>query len=46
MSTGMPRAVVDYGDAIVVVHRDVDFVAEAGHGFVHGIVHNFPDEMM
>ena len=43
---GDATAVVDYGDAVIVVDRHVDFIAEAGHGFVHGIVHNFPDEMM
>ncbi len=43
---GDAAAVVDYGDAVVVVHGDVDLVAEAGHGFVHGIVGNFPDQMV
>ena len=43
---GNAAAVVDYGDAVIVVHGDVDFVAEAGHGFVDGIVDHFPDEMM
>ena len=43
---GNAAAVVDDGDAVVVVHDDVDLVAVAGHGFVHGIVHHFPNEMM
>src|ERR1700691_2014856 len=28
------------------VHGDVDLVAESGHGFVHGIVGDFPDQVM
>ena len=43
---GNAAAVVDHGDAVVVVHGDVDFVAIAGHGFVHRVVDDFPDEMM
>ena len=43
---GNAAAVVDHGDAVVVVHGDVDFVAVAGHRFVHGIVDDFPDEMV
>ena len=43
---GNAAAVVDDGDAVVVVHGDVDFVAEAGHGFVDGVVDDFPDEMV
>src|SRR5277367_2859332 len=43
---GDAAAVVDYGDAVVFVHGDVDLIAESGHGFVHGIVHDFPDQVM
>ena len=43
---GNAAAIVDDGDAVVVVHDDVDFVAEAGQGFVDGVVHHFPDQMM
>ena len=43
---GNAAAVVDHGDAVVVVHGDVDFVAVAGHGFVDGVVDDFPDEMV
>ena len=43
---GNAAAVVDHGDAVVVVHDDVDLVAIAGHGFVDGVVHDFPDQMM
>ena len=43
---GNAAAVVNYGDAVVVVHGDVDLIAEAGHGFVNGVVHHFPDQVM
>ena len=43
---GNAAAVVNHGDAVVVVHGDVDFVAEAGHRFVHGVVDHFPDEVV
>ena len=43
---GNAAAVVDDGDAVVVVHDDVDLVAVAGHGFVHGVVHHFPDQVV
>src|ERR1700683_3276887 len=43
---GNAAAVVNYSDAVVFVHSDVDLVAEYGHGFVHGIVRNFPDQVM
>src|SRR6202522_977106 len=43
---GNAAAVVNYGDAVVFVHGDVDLVAESGHGFVHGIVGDFPDQVM
>ena len=43
---GNAAAVVDHGDAVVVVHDDVDLVAVAGHRFVNGVVDNFPDEMV
>ena len=43
---GNAAAVVNYGDAVVFVHGNVDLVAESGHGFVHGIVRHFPDQMM
>jgi hypothetical protein len=43
---GNAAAVVHDGDGIVGVHGDVDFVGEAGHGFVHGVVHHFPDEVV
>ena len=43
---GNAAAVVGDGDAVVVVHDDVDFVAEAGHRFVDRVVDDFPDEMM
>ena len=43
---GNAAAVVDHGDAIVGVDGDVDFVGETGHGFVDGIVHDFPDQVM
>ncbi len=46
MSTGMPRPLSDDGDAVVVMNRDVDLVAIAGHGFVDRIVDDFPDEMV
>ena len=39
-------AVVDHGDGIVGVHGDVDFVGVTGHGFVDGIVHNFPHQVV
>src|SRR5690348_2396864 len=39
-------AVVDDGDRVVFVDHDVDFVAVAGHGFIDGIVGNFPDEVV
>ena len=35
---GDAAAVVDYGDAIVFMHEDVDLIAIAGHGFVDRIV--------
>ncbi len=43
---GNAAAVVNHGDAVVVMHQHVDLVAVAGHRFVHGVVGNFPDEMM
>ena len=39
-------AVVDDGDGIVFVNGDVYFVRVAGHRFVDGVVHDFPDEVM
>ena len=43
---GNAAAVVDHGDAVVVVHGDVDLVAVARHRFVDGVVHDFPDQMV
>ena len=43
---GNAAAIVDDGDGIVRVHGDVDFVGVAGHGFVDGIVDDFPDQVV
>ena len=43
---GNTAAIIDYGDGIVVVNGDVDFVAIAGQGFIHGIVHNFINQVV
>ncbi len=43
---GNAAAVVHHGDGVVRVHRDVDFIREAGQRFVDRIVHHFPDEMV
>ena len=43
---GDAAAVVGDGDGIIGVHGNVDFVGEAGHGFVHGIVNDFPNQVM
>ncbi len=43
---GNAAAVVDYGDAVIFVHDDIDFIAVAGHGFVDGVVGHFPHEMV
>ena len=43
---GNAAAVVGDGDAVVVVHHDVDLVAVARHRFVDGVVDHFPDEMV
>src|SRR5437879_2059276 len=39
-------AVVRYGDAVVVVNDDVDFVAVASHGFVHRVIHHFRNQFV
>ena len=39
-------AVVHNGDGVVGMHRDLDGGAEAGHGLVHRIVHDFPHQMV
>ena len=39
-------AVVDHGDRVVDVNRDVDLIAEAGQRFVDRVVDDFVDEMM
>ncbi len=43
---GNAAAIVDDRDGIVGVHGDVDFIGKTGHGFVDGIVDNFPDQVM
>src|SRR5271165_5950575 len=43
---GNAAAVVNHSDAVVFVHGDVDLVAESGHRFVHGIVRDFPNQMV
>ena len=43
---GNAAAVVNHGDGIVGVHGDIYFVRVTGHGFVNGIVDDFPDEVM
>ncbi len=39
-------AIVDHGDGIVDVNRDVDFGAIPGQSFVHRVIDYFVDEMM
>jgi len=39
-------AVIHHGDGIVDVHGDIYFVGVAGHGFVNGIVDDFPHQVM
>jgi hypothetical protein len=43
---GNSAAVVNHGDAVIVVDRHVDFIAEAGHRFVDGVIDYFPDEVV
>ncbi len=43
---GNTAAVVNHGDAVVFVHGDIDLVAISGHGFVDGIVGDFPDQVV
>ena len=43
---GNAAAIVHDGDGIIGMDSDVDFIRKAGHGFVDGVVHNFPDEMV
>ena len=43
---GNAAAVVHDGDGVVRVDGDVHFIGEARHGFVDGIVHDFPNEMV
>ena len=39
-------AVVDHCDAVVGMNDDVDFIAVAGHRFVHRVVHHFPHQVV
>ena len=43
---GNAAAIVGDGDAVIVVHDDVDLIAVARHRFVDGIVDHFPDEVV
>ncbi len=43
---GNAAPIVHNGDGIIGVHRDVDFVGVAGHGFVDGIVDDFPHQVV
>src|SRR6202030_4603206 len=43
---GNAAAVVDHGDAVIVVNDYVDLVAEARHGLIDRVVANFPDKMV
>src|SRR5258708_18906738 len=43
---GNAAAVVEHGDGIVGVNRDVDFFGVTGHRFIYGVVNNFPDPAM
>src|ERR1700730_816317 len=43
---GNAAAVVYDGDGIIGVNGYVDFVGEPSHGFVHGVVDHFPDQMV
>ncbi len=43
---GNTAAVVDDGDRVVDVDRDVDLVAEPGQRFVDGVVHHLVDEVV
>src|SRR5208282_5082446 len=43
---GDAAAVVHHGYGIVLVDGGVDLVAEAGQRLVHGVVHDFPDQVV
>src|SRR5580704_3105860 len=43
---GNAAAIVDHGDGIVRVNRDVHFISVAGHRFVDGVVEDFPPKVM
>ena len=43
---GDAAAVIHHGDRIIRMYRDVDFIGVAGHGFVDGVVDDFPHQMV
>ncbi len=43
---GNAAPVIHYGHGIVGVHGDIYFVGVTGHGFVNGIVDDFPNQVM
>ena len=43
---GDPAAVIGHRHRVVIVNRDVDLGAISRHGFVHGVVDNFVDQVV